>query len=75
MATPQQFIIQQKQQQQIAYIKEKLKELGPGPYTPEQQKQKDDFVQYLNKVGIIAAQPQPQQIQQQQVGLRVRDRG
>jgi hypothetical protein len=59
-STPQQFNIIQNQQQKIALVKEKLKELGPGPYTPEQQKQKDVCVQFLTKEGVIIAHSQVQ---------------
>lgn len=42
------------QQQQLALIKEKLKELGTGPYTPEQQKQRDNLINLLgsNQVNL-----------------------
>lgn len=46
MASSQQFI--PKQQPNIALVKEKLKELGPGPYTPDQQKQREML---LNSLG------------------------
>lgn len=36
-------------QQNIAFINEKLKELGPGPYNPEQQKQKETLISMLAK--------------------------
>lgn len=36
-------------QQSIAFINEKLKELGPGPYTPEQQKQKETLMNMAAK--------------------------
>lgn len=61
MATPQQpqqqFVVKPTvvvtspatQQQNIALVREKLRELGPGPYTPEQQKLKDAYTTYLNK--------------------------
>lgn len=42
-------VTQQQQQQTLALVREKLKELGPGPYTTEQQKQRDSYIYYLNK--------------------------
>lgn len=42
-------VTQQQQQQTLALVREKLKELGPGPYTAEQQKQRDAYIYYLNK--------------------------
>ncbi|RNA19561.1 iron-sulfur NUBPL isoform X1 [Brachionus plicatilis] len=39
-------------QQNIAFINEKLKELGPGPYNPEQQKQKETLISMLAKYNV-----------------------
>ena len=32
----------------IQQIKKKLEEMGPGPFTPEQQKQRDSYMKYIN---------------------------
>lgn len=61
MATPQQpqqqFVVKPTvvvtspatQQQNIALVREKLRELGSGPFTPEQQKLRDAYTTFLNK--------------------------
>lgn len=44
---PQQQLTQQQLQQ--AAVKEKLKEFGSGPFTPEQQKQREALFAYLKE--------------------------
>ena len=44
-----------KYQQNVALVREKLRELGPGPFTPEQQKLRDSYLHYLSKENIMAA--------------------
>ncbi len=72
MASQQQFLAPKQPQKQITLnpeiihtIKEKLKDLGPGPYTPEQQKQKENLLKYLNY------DTQQQQLQQQQQVIQI----
>lgn len=48
-ATIQQQAVQLQHPQHIAIIREKLKELGPGPYTEQQQKLRDSYLIYLSK--------------------------
>ncbi len=53
----------------IYSIKEKLKELGPEPYTPEKQKEKDNLLKYLNFDTQQQQQQQIVQISQQPVQM------
>ncbi len=74
MASQQQFLAPKQPQKQITLnpeiihtIKEKLKDLGPGPYTPEQQKQKENLLKYINY--DTQQQQQVIQISQQSVQM------
>lgn len=51
-------------------LRERLKELGPGPYTPEQQKQRELILSYLSKENT-QQQQQMQQNHQVQQGQQV----